>query len=341
MVIRVLLVLCMLFGLSVVGIACSQQAAPYFDNPYYSHTDRYSNTDRRPVNRTRCDGSQRNCEEDERRNEDDDDDHRDRDTSSDECDHNNPDLSIPDCTLWSDGATARLTQTSNFEDFADVMSLNTDHIANIQINLALSKVGGNTKSLYGGDIRLGFYNEYDDEINEAEGEASTNASQIPYNHWVTHDKNNNRRIDVDNGEHYIKLFFEIEGGALIVVAYPRGDNYALTGEVFFKEFDRRRCSVTNTWPWFGCGAAPYFTGGSHCWVLPAGLHDFEHGAGFNVHDCRAFVVDLTRDGGRHARVDTSSIIHPGATTQGRYISIGHFENLVPSDAGITLPFSTD
>ena len=204
------------------------------------------------------------------------------------------------------------------------MDLNTDHIDNIQFNLSVSNVGTNEKPLYGGTIRVGFYNEADDEINEVEGEASLDANQVPYNHWVLHDK------------HYIKLFFEVKGGAFIVVAHPTGDNRLLTGDIYFKEFNSRLCGNSNTWPWYGCGSADFYRGGNHCWNLPYADNHFDD-AGFNVHDCRAFLVDKDRDNGEHARVDTSSSIHPGVTTYGSYRSIGKFQYLVPEDAGVTLP----
>ena len=83
-------------------------------------------------------------------------------------------------------------------------------------------------------------------------------------------------------------------------------------------------------------SADFFKGKNHCWNLPYTDNHFRD-ADFNVHDCRAFLVDKDRDNGKHARVDTSSSVHPGVTTYGSYRSIGKFQYLVPEDAGITLP----
>ncbi len=315
-----------LIALSISGIACSQRAnTPYyygygpagsgnpgFPNPYGPYTPQS------------CHPNDPNCNYGY--DDDYDDDYSyDYDDDYDECDHNDPDFQNPNCIFWSDsGATAALAQTNAFEDFADIMDLNTDHIDNIQFNLSVSNVGTSANPLYGGTINIGFYNEADDDVNKVKGEASLSADQVPYNHWVLHDK------------HYIKLFFEVKGGAFIVVAHASGDSQLLTGDIYFKEFNSRLCAISNTWPWYGCGKADFYRGGNHCWNLPYADNHFDD-AGFNVHDCRAFLVDKDRDNGEHARVDTSSSIHPGITTYGSYRSIGSFQYLVPQDAGITLP----
>lgn len=315
-----------LIAMSMTGIACSQRANPYLDNYYnpgYPNQPGFPNPygGQSPYRQV-CNDNDPNCQY--QYNDDDDDNNND----GDQCDHDNPDFQNPNCNFWPDsGTTAALTNTNAFEDFADLMDLNTDHIDNIQFNLSVSNVGTNEKPLYGGVIRVGFYNEADDEINEVEGEASLDANQVPYNHWVQH-----------GNRHYIKLFFEVQGGAFIVVAYPSGDNHLLTGDIYFKEFNSSLCASTNTWPWYGCGSADFYRGGNHCWNLPYADNHFDD-AGFNVHDCRAFLVDKDRDNGKHARVDTSSSTHPGVTTYGNYRSIGKFKHLVPEDAGITLPYS--
>ena len=315
-----------LIAISISGVACSQRA----DNPYYGYgygadpnnpgfPNPYG-----PYSPQSCQPNDPSCNYDDDDYDDDDDNDDDNDNDNDECNHSNPDFQNPECIFWSDGATAALTNTNAFEDFADIMDLNTDHIDNIQFNLSVSNVGTTAKPLYGGTINIGFYNEADHEINEVEGEASLSADKIPYNHWVLHDKQ------------YLKLFFEVKGGAFIVVAHASGDSQLLTGDIYFKEFNSTPCAVSNTSPWYGCGMADFYRGGNHCWNLPYDDDHFDHYS-FNVHDCRAFLVDKDRDNGEHARVDTSSSIHPGITTYGSYRSIGRFQYLVPQDAGITLP----
>ena len=50
----------------------------------------------------------------------DDDNDDDDDDDGDECNHDDPDFQNPNCNFWSDsGATAALTNTNAFEDFAD------------------------------------------------------------------------------------------------------------------------------------------------------------------------------------------------------------------------------
>ena len=323
-------ILCILglVAISMTGIACSQRSNPYnlqYGHPGYQGYPGFPDSPGTNPYRQACNDNDPNCNTDDY-DYDNDDDH---DDNYEECNHNDPDFQNPNCSFWSDsGATAALTNTNSFENFADLMDLNTDHIDNIQFNLSVANVGSNEKPLYGGVLNVGFYNEADDEINEVQGEATLDASQVPYNHWVLH-----------GNKHYIKLFFEVQGGAFIVVAYPSGDNHLLEGDIYFKEFNNKLCAVSNTWPWYGCGPADFYSGsGNHCWNLPYADNHFDSYS-FNVHDCRAFLVDKDRDNGKHARVDTSSSIHPGTTTYGNYRSIGKFKYLVPEDAGITLPYS--
>ena len=287
-----------LIALSISGIACSQRA----NNPYYNEASDYDNPYPREFphpDQTRRQTCAPNCDDYDGEDYDDDDDDDDDDNDNDnECNHDDPDFENPSCMFWpNEGATAALTNTNAFENFADIMDLNTDHIDNIQLNLSVSNVGTTEKPLYGGDIRIGFYNEADHEINEVEGEASLSADQVPYNQWVQHDKQ------------YIKLFFEVQGGAFIVIAHASGDSQLLTGDIYFKEFNKTPCSTSSTWPWYGCGSADFYRGGDHCWNLAYDSDHFDHYS-FNVHDCRAFLVDKDRDNGEHARVDTSSSIHP-------------------------------
>lgn len=239
---------------------------------------------------------------------------------------------------WEDGGTTQLTQARGFEDFADFMGLDTDSISHLQVNLLLEQVGEDSKPLYGGDIIIGFYNSYSG-FQEVTGEASTTASKIPYNHWVIHDKDNNSHIDKD--EHYLKLFFELYGGAMILVANIQNDADELSGVLFFRKHDYKRCSATNTWPHNGCGQAPYFNGyggKGHCWEFPfaEARSYYEHSG--NLYDCRAFTVGS----GVSMRVDTKSSIYPtdSNTYVGSYERIGTFSGLGPNAAGVTLPFDS-
>ena len=239
---------------------------------------------------------------------------------------------------WEDGATTQLTQERGFEDFADFIGLDTDSISHLQVNLLMEQLGESPKFLYGGELIIGFYNGYSG-LQEAVGEAATTASKIPYNHWVIHDRDKNGHIDKD--EHYLKLFFELYGGAMILVANIQNDAEELSGVLFFRKHDYSRCSATNTWPHNGCGQAPYFgnNGGGHCWGFPFAYPEtyYEHSG--SLFDCRAFTVGT----GVNMKVDTRSSIYPtdSNTYVGSYERVATFAGLSPHAAGVNLPYHND
>lgn len=263
-----------------------------------------------------------------------------------ECDPTDPE-NDPDCeddageqANWTEGATTQLTKTNAFEDFADMEGLETDSISDLQVNILVSDVGTGSNSLYGGDIYIGFSNRYEG-FQETSGVASENPRKIPYNRWVTHDRNRDGRIDID--EHYLKLFFEFRYGAMIVVVNINGDNNDLNGVLFYRKHDYARCSPTQTQPLSCRSSVPPFQQDAskiHCWEYPHipakeyyDLAEFN----YNMFDCRAFLVGQ----GVGTRVDITSSLYPdnSNTLVGSYKRIGRFEALNPVDAGITIPFA--
>ncbi len=223
---------------------------------------------------------------------------------------------------WNSGGSAELTQMGSerfaFEDMADLFQLDSSSVSDVFVNISVNKVSGTSADLYAGELKIGWTNNYGSSsyYQEVYSRTLSNIPSAQFNHWVTH-----------GPENYIKMFFESDKGAIIVVARITDDLGKISGKVFFKPFDYDRCNPANTWP-FECSQTPpiYDSLQMHCWRLYYYSNDY----GYSLYDCRDFLVGS----GANVYIDTSSSVDPNGA---RTVLIGTFENLTMTDAGVDFP----
>ena len=222
---------------------------------------------------------------------------------------------------WDFGATAALIQTSSahaatLDDLALYAGFDTNDVQGLALNLDVQAVYNSTANQfqYGGTLKLGYTNRIGTRytFHELEGDVGTDLYSTQFNHWVQH-----------GYEDYIKMFFETQIGAFLLVGKIDDDLGLLSGRLYFKRHEFERCSYSQTYPWYGCGSPPITFNQDpprNCWTITRYT---------NVYDCRTFITS-----GSSSLPDTSMSIYPNL---GRYEEIGRFENLSMNEAGLYYP----